>query len=183
MKSSLNPDQDYPEHAAKAYNSRVVTSYLAHVSGVWAAATQAPEDCLVATCMFALASWFDHVEQAGRYLSQHEATQIHALGLLFLRTYKRLGGAAIRAGKLRWPIRPKFHAFQHLNIDMLNERYNCRFYHSFCDESMVGVMKRLARTCNVFTLERSTLRKYLLRCAFKHLINTMSVNLALTHTC
>ena len=63
---------------------------------------------------------------------------MNLLGLGLLQATLKL---AVWHPKLHWPLKPKHHAFQELNQQMLHKWYNPRFYHTFQDEDTMGAVK------------------------------------------
>ncbi len=142
----------------KAYNTRVVVAWCATVCHVAAQAAGATSRhaLLRSACLHFLAEFFLNMEIFPRFL---EVAQAKTLALMLDSTVKacaELGEEAAQQGQLAWHILPKFHQMSHLSELIKSELYNPRFYHTFTDESVMGLLKRRrpnSCSCAVFAFE------------------------------
>ena len=156
-----------PELLGKAYNSRVLLAFLAMC--MRALAGQQEDDLeasLAARVAELMAAWHHFLEVAPRYMSLEEASRLDDTSLRFVLEYKRLAVWTYVRDVRRWKLIPKLHAWRHLNKEMHQSLYNCRFFHAFLDEDAMGSAKRLAKMVHPNLLELRVLSRSLLR--YKH---------------
>ena len=150
----------YPELLGKAYNSRVLLAFLAMC--MRALAGQGENDlevCLAGRVAELMAAWHHFLEMAPRYMSLEEANRLDDTSLRFVQEYKRLAVWAYLGDVRRWKLIPKLHAWRHLNKEMRQSLYNCRFFHAFLDEDAMGSAKRLAKMVHPNLLELRVLSR------------------------
>ena len=155
-----------PELTLKAYHSRVFLAFLA-VTCETAVASQ-PDDTELLLCLgatSALAQWHLYLERCPRYLTEEQTSEMMRLSLKFLTVYKTLAIRHALARSLRFPMKPKLHSFQELNLQMMRERYNVRYLHTYRDEDMIGQTKAIVRAVHKDLLELRTLCRLSLRLA------------------
>ncbi|CAE7338863.1 unnamed protein product [Symbiodinium sp. CCMP2592] len=153
------------ELAAKAYNVRVVTSWLAdtvtelvHQEGY-----DTEELLLLAQCMHFLSELMNNLEIAPRYLQDNHIQAISYAADASLAAYLGLAAQCASIGLPYFPIRPKLHAVQEMVFFAAKERgYNFRHYHTFLAEDMNGRLVGIASRVHSRALERSTLQRYYL---------------------
>ena len=160
---------DYPELRLKAWCSRVLTSFCSVVLQDLCAQMRGegrhvpgPLALAAASCQ-RLSQWMLLIEQCPRYLTVEQAENLQRIGWEFLDVYQVLAGEMIRAGILRYPVKPKHHVFQEMNRAIGQELYNPRMYHTYLDEDCIGSTKGLARACHRSLLELRVLMRSLLR--------------------
>ena len=144
----------------------MVTSWLAHETGVAAASKNTQRLHLAAAALFHLHDWYCKLETAGRYLSNtaacrklslslfflgglgflepcgtQEAQAIQDTGLKHLDTYVKLARLAIRDRRLAWQLRPKHHVFHHILLDTKKYLQNPRKTHCFRGEAAMQLAK------------------------------------------
>ena len=155
-----------PELTLKAYHSRIFLAFLAVT--LEDALRSRPDDTELMLCLgvtTALAQWHLYLEKCPRYLTESQSSEIMRLSVKFLKAYKTLAIRHALAGDLLYPMKPKLHAFQELNIQMSRERYNARFLHAFRDEDAIGQTKAIVRCVHKDLLELRTLCRLSLRLA------------------
>ncbi|CAE7244961.1 unnamed protein product [Symbiodinium microadriaticum] len=147
------------ELAAKAYNARVVTSWLADtlIELVHQEGYDTEELVLLAQCMHYQSDLMNNVELAPRYLESNHIQAISYAADASLAAYLGLAAQCARAGV------PYFQAVQEMVFFAATERgYNFRYYHTFLAEDMNGRLVGIASRVHSRALERSTLQRYYL---------------------
>ncbi|CAL1172308.1 unnamed protein product [Cladocopium goreaui] len=106
-----------------------------------------------------ISRYFGLSEQASRFLTQSEADDIERAGKAYLLAYRQLNHMSIRSRKLAWVLVPKWHVMSHvLKHDVQARRCNPRFYHTFCDEDGMMVLKKWARRADPKHRENGIMR-------------------------
>ncbi len=164
--------EGFPCLTIKAWNGRLFLIFLdvclsAQIDVLKQASQQPSMELLHASVVTrSLCAWFDKVERCGRYLDPQDADEIMNIGNTFLMTYQGLAWASVIEKTGRWKFLPKLHVFCHLCEDMWLSQFNCRFFHCFRDEDLMGLCKRLAVRCHKGPLfEYRVLTRWLLRLA------------------
>lgn len=154
---------DYAELVAKAWNSRLVSSFLA--LEVQQVPLESEEDHLHATLAWALAESYHLCEGHGRYLSESVASKYLETVSLAANCYRELSARYLQQGVLRLPMRPKLHLWMELSILVAQDRYNPRHYHCFGDEDFLRTVLRAARACARAVMPAAVVRRFSLRLA------------------
>ena len=97
------------------------------------------------------------------FLDEPQAKEAFACGIKFLANYIRAAEQSAAAGTLRYFVRPKFHALQHLVLHCL--RASCRSSHldsTWLDEDFIGKMMRRLKGLHPRTSSLRVLQRYLL---------------------
>ena len=127
----------------KAAQAPPLVGWLSELASDFAAVSNDPHAGVVAGCLWGMATYFDVLKSGGRFLTNDECHRLDEAGHAFLYLYSELTRASHDA---LWRITPKFHQFQHLVLDALEDKCNPRFFTCFGDEDMVGKMLTLSRT-------------------------------------
>jgi hypothetical protein len=69
-------------------------------------------------------------------------------GNIFLQCYSRLASDAIAQGRCAYKLRPKFHEFGHLLVDVLRTGSNPKQRDLFDAEDYIGKIKRVGASCH-----------------------------------
>lgn len=109
------------------------------------------------------AEWQRLCESYGRYLTVSQAQSLHDMGKCALSFYNGAAWEAAGQNKLAWQIIPKAHVHHHMQIDLLREKYNPRFFHNFQGEDMMKSLKQLVITALGTGMERRVLKRAILR--------------------
>ncbi|CAL1132282.1 unnamed protein product [Cladocopium goreaui] len=105
---------------AKAYNGRVILSWLNHtLLGVLAQRPDHQILHLTSAAVNSMTNIFSISESHGRFLPESAAQELHDNGVRFVDLYKVLCVEHIRMNKNRWLMRPKIHVLLHLSKDVL----------------------------------------------------------------
>jgi hypothetical protein len=78
-----------------------------------------------------------------------------------LQEYSRLATISVSAGEASYKLRPKFHYFAHVVLELPFKRENPRRYDLFGAEDFIGKMKCLAKTCDRRTVMRRIADRYI----------------------
>ena len=145
-------NRDYPtlESQMKGAHSKMVFMFVAWlaVQIVESGTDTSPHAKLRATCAWALRDVIYVLDRHGRWLPQDAADQVYDHGNLFLTAYQRLAGIALSESKAWYKLRPKFHDFAHLLIDIKRCRENPKQRDLFDSEDFIGKIKKLAAACH-----------------------------------
>lgn len=157
---------EYPELLTKAWNSRIITAWLAD-EACQAQAREVgdgeEERCLVQAVTYWLAKAYSIMEGNPRNLSAEVADGLARCFEELLSVWTALSNLALEVSALGWPVRPKWHLIAHLADIVRADRVNPRHYHCFRDEDQVGTLIKVAASSHRSTVSISVLNKYLLR--------------------
>lgn len=117
----------YPELDAKAYNSRVITAYLAEMCAVACLTDHSEYALLRSGCCWGLATLYDLVERAPLQMSPQQAVAAERAGMISIQCYARLAQASLQIRRARWALKPKVHKLHHLLRQMARDRPTPRF--------------------------------------------------------
>lgn len=154
---------EYAELLAKAWNSRLVSNWLA--SEMQRAPLVTEDDHLTATLVWAVNEAFHVGEAHGRFLTRGAADHYKATVDLALRVYRELSFRCLRRRVLRYPMRPKLHLWAELASTVQEDLCNPRHYHCFADEDFLRTVLRTARATPRANMAAATVRRYLVRLA------------------
>ena len=88
---------------------------------------------------------------------------MYNVGIQALQFYNASAWEAVGQNLLRWQVLPKGHAHHHLQIDLLRERYNPRFFHNFQGEDLMKSLKKLIHLASGPGMETRVLQRAILR--------------------
>jgi hypothetical protein len=155
---------EHPELKTKAWNSRLVSGFLAHEicveknlsanGGRWPT---------IAALAWALAEFYQVMEAEGRFMSAEGSARFVRAGEAMLQLYHGLAKDASAKGQLMYGLRPKMHLLSHLCIQVAHDKLNPRFFHCFKDEDMIGRTVKVASKCHRVTISQRMLQRYMLR--------------------
>lgn len=155
--------KEFPELLTKAWNSRLVSAWLAEELGHWVTNHHSDSASLIATLGGSLASAYWLMENNPRMLAEHLAQELADSLDNVLLCWSALAKTALQQERLAWPIRPKWHFMSHLAEVIRSDKENPRFYHCYRDEDAIGTVIKVAATCHRSTVSGAVLSKYLLR--------------------
>ena len=107
-------------------------------------------------------------DQALDWLTESEANEQYAAGMLYIRTYLHLAQIAHDKGEFYFKIRPKLHYTEHLFEEVLVTRENPVCHHTFQDEDFMGKVKRIARVTHRKTMCKRSLQRYLIKLGVRY---------------
>lgn len=117
---------EYVELQGKAWNSRLITSWLAVEMAQIEAADE--ETQLITSLQFLLSESSRFLEVRGRYLLPEEGAQYNSLVTDALLIYRELARRNYLRGRLWHPLRPKLHAWAEIGRVCQADLINPRFY-------------------------------------------------------
>ena len=176
----------YPELKAKGYDCAVITSWLARQ--LEASPCHNPDLATVSwiKCFFSLwhvfvfpvslgelflfchqAIWaIDRVlrllQGAGMFLQEQEQLEKEVLGELFIKTYVKLAGDALRNGDRLFRVRPKLHMMHHLVIQRRSSMPNPAHWSTWVDEDMIKKIMRIKKGTHKRNACEHSLKRYLM---------------------
>ena len=126
----------FPQNLGKAWANRIGLAWAAH----FLKDTVQPELKHHAVLCWAITEYAWTLEQAGMWLTEAEASRAATCGSLFLETHVFLARAALLAGRPRFKVRPRLHAFACETIAKMQagSRLNPKFTATWSDESYIG---------------------------------------------
>lgn len=101
-------------------------------------------------------------ELNGRYLRKSVAQRMSVFCDRSMSAYIELANNALAKGELRWPSRPKFHAWQEICQSQMDDRLNHRFSAGWQVEDFVGRLVDALCTTQTRGLEESGLVQWYL---------------------
>ena len=93
-------------------------------------------------------------------LSDAAKDELALLGKRLAGIYTALATSAKEAGVKMWKLMPKLHLFLHLCEWQAQSHGNPRFFWTYADEDLAGIMADVAASCHTLTVETSALFKW-----------------------
>ncbi len=151
----------FVELQSKAWNSRLVTAWLASV----ASQMDVPDDFgrLVVSLQMMLDESLHFCEERGLLLTPADAQRFCGLVEAAVTVYRDLAWRCLQRNLFWYPLRPKVHAWLELGRAVWRDKINPRYYHCFADESHLRLLTRCAKGCPRVNMSGAVLRRYLLR--------------------
>ena len=87
-------------------------------------------------------------DEQPRWMPRPFADRAYLVGFNFLRCYQQLAAEAVACNRCAYKLRPKFHGFAHLLMEVRETRENPKGRDAFDAEDYVGKVKRLASQCH-----------------------------------
>jgi hypothetical protein len=112
----------------------------------------------MATCNWGMATYCKIISVKRYFLTADELTLMHEAMDAFLYMYSELGRD--QAGTEYWHITPKFHMFQHIVLDAMNDKVNPGRFQCFVNEDMVGKGLSMAMACHSQTVGTTAAERY-----------------------
>lgn len=154
-----------PMYVCKAAKTNVLVAWLAELTESFAERCPVElknEAVQVAGCTWGLAMYFHILKSAGPRLNDDEAHTLRLCSQTFLCLYSALARNTHPQNVNCWHHVPKFHQYDHLVLDAIEERVNPRTFHCFGGEDQVGKLIKMAGTAHPFTVATTTVKRYLL---------------------
>ena len=117
-----------PDLDVKAYNSRVITAWLAECFAAFQPVVPDRSHDQMPAAIWRLASLYQNVEESPRYLSQDQAERIYRSGMIAIQSYSALNVASVANRRVRWIVRPKIHKTHPMLRDLRRTRLTLRFW-------------------------------------------------------
>eukprot|EP00933_Yihiella_yeosuensis_P044612 TRINITY_DN39885_c0_g1_i1.p1 TRINITY_DN39885_c0_g1~~TRINITY_DN39885_c0_g1_i1.p1 ORF type:complete len:177 (+),score=9.71 TRINITY_DN39885_c0_g1_i1:28-531(+) len=115
---------------------------------------------LASHCVYSFVQFQAMLEACPLYLTRNQADTLYNIAGVALESYKRNALMSIHKRRMLFPMRPKFHAFDHFRRDMCQELYSIRAYHCYSGEGLLKYVKKLCRNLHRFTMESRFLARY-----------------------
>lgn len=150
-----------PSLPAKAAQTRGMVRWSLHLAEKFN--SHSTRDELRYGACWGMVRYYDIIYGCGFILSENEIEQLKTAGLTFLQCYGELRRLALQDRLALWSCIPKMHQFQHLLEEFVPTTHlNPRFLCCYRDESMIGIVKRIAKHSQVASCSSRTLERLLL---------------------
>ena len=113
----------------------------------------------LAACQL-LVRFYQIIDSESMYLSAAAKDEIAKVGRNLSILYAALATDAAQAMNKMWKIIPKLHLFAHLCEWQAGEVGNPRFFWTYADEDLVGLLIEVAESCHPSTMAISALFKW-----------------------
>ena len=157
-------ESGYPKLKAKGAQTRHLMPYALDVAKRFARIAPDPfhiHDALIIGVCTLCSQLYDLMMSSGRFFSEAVKKRIVAIGNQMPVMYMRLYREAFDTGVKAWKMTPKLHLVQELLLYQCLEWGNPLYYWCYADESLVGDMIEIARSCHMSTLTVTALVKWL----------------------
>ena len=108
----------------------------------------------------------DHVlrllQGAGMFLQEQEQLEKEVLGEIFIKTYVKLAGDALRNGDRLFRVRPKLHLLHHLMIQRRSSLPNPSHWSTWVDEDMIKKIMTIKKGTHKRTACEHSLKRCLM---------------------
>ena len=108
-----------------------------------------------------LVACYDILESESQFLSAAAKHKLPRIGQKLAECYGCLARIAFDRGEKLWKLSPKLHLMEHLLEYQCIQAGNPRWYWTYADEDLVGLMIDIAEGCHANTLAYSVLFKLL----------------------
>ena len=108
-----------------------------------------------------LVQFYDILESESQFMSPENKATLPKLGQRLVGLYTGLATAAKERGEKMWKLQPKLHLFLHLCEWQAIAQGNPRYYWTYPDEDLAGMMAEVASSCHPRTMATSALFKWL----------------------
>jgi hypothetical protein len=149
----------YPKLKGKAAALRhlarfALTIVIEHHNGT-------PHDNLVQGVIQLLIEFYNIIESSSQFLSEKAKENLPRIGMKLAQLYGELAQLAYSDEERLWKLSPKLHLLEHL-LEVQAILYgNPRWYWTYADEDLVGLMIDIAEGCHPLTMPVSVLFKWL----------------------
>ena len=156
-------ESGYPKLKAKGAQTRQLMPYALSLAQRYQRFDPvfATHDLLIVGVCTLLCELYTLMMSSGRFFTEAVKVKIVAIGNQMPVMYQRLYAEAFRAGIKAWKMTPKLHLVQELLLYQCLEWGNPLYYWCYGDESLVGDMIEIARSCHMSTLTVTALVKWL----------------------
>ena len=147
----------WPKLKAKAAHVRHLSRYALDLVLRFGKA----EHTLVLAVVQLLVRFYDILDNGSMFLEPAMANEVSSIGVSLCKVYSELSARAVANAEKMWKMAPKFHIFCHLCEWQAREFGNPRYYWTYADEDLVGLMIDIAETCHPKTIAVNALFKWL----------------------
>jgi len=154
---------DYPELGSKAWNTRIVISWLAaEACGANdAAATEHTRQ--VAVVLHAMHRMFQAMESSGRFFEPAAEREFCDASAACIGAYMHLAAESLQNAALRWPMRPKMHGVEHIVEEVRLSHRNPKYMACMLDEDFVGLVLNRTKKGHRRTLATASMIRYCIK--------------------
>jgi hypothetical protein len=153
----IRPTGQWPKLKAKAAACRHMARFA-----LWIVETYGTlDDGLILHVIGLLVSFYDILESESQFLSESAKATLPKIGQRLAHAYGQLAKRALDAGQRLWKLSPKLHLAEHLLETQALSSGNPRWYWTYPDEDLVGLMIDIAEGCHANTMPFSVLFKWL----------------------
>jgi len=147
----------WPKLKGKAAATRHLAAYALHLVKTFGR----DEDRSVLAVCTLLCEFYSILNNESMFLSEVARRRLPEVGRQLAVLYSQLAESAARAGERMWKMHPKLHLFVHLCEWQSLEWGNPRYYWTYADEDLVGLLTEVGASCHPTTLACSALFKWL----------------------
>ena len=149
----------WPKLKAKAAQTRHLSKYAFHL--ICTFGTTSDYDRKVTAVCQLLVRFYEMLDNEAKFLGAAAREEISKLGFRMGVLYSDLGKQAQVAKEKMWKLSPKLHIFVHMCEWQAVEWGNPRFWWTYADEDLVGIMIEIAESVHPSTMAISCLFKWL----------------------
>ena len=156
----LRPDGKYPKLKAKAACTRHLAAFALHLITLYHDGST-DDDLAKAVCTL-LVRFYEILDSQSQFLDPFVRDEIPVLGQKMAQMYATLARRAFDRNVRLWKMHPKLHMWEHLTEEQAIEFGNPRYWWTYADEDLVGLMTEVAVSVHPKTLACNVLYKWLL---------------------
>ena len=119
------------------------------------------DDRLMLAVIQLLCKFYDMLDQGSHFFNEEFRREMPKLGGRLAYLYQQLSARAYGQGLKLWKMSPKLHLFVHLCEIQCVMYGNPRYYWTYADEDLVGMMVEIAETCHPATMAFTVLFKWM----------------------
>ena len=147
----------WPKLKAKAAATRQLAPYALLLMQTFGG----PEDRPILALCQLLNRFYELISHQSMFLSDDAKAEVSRLGPRLAMIYASLAEQAATGRVKMWKVNPKLHLFDHLCSWQAVEVGNPRFYWTYSDEDLVGLLIEVAESCHPVTMAASALFKWM----------------------
>lgn len=155
----IRTSKGWPKLKGKAAQTRHLARYALHLMRTFGGRTD--HDKRVLGVVQLLVRFYEICDAESMFLRPGVAAELKKLGFRMGVLYSSLAADAAAQSEKMWKMMPKMHLFVHLCEWQAEECGNPRFYWTYPDEDLVGIMVEIAESCHPRTLAMNCLFKWL----------------------
>ena len=137
-----------------------MAEYAQYLAETFGSATKKKDRQILALCQL-LNKCYGYLVSESQFLGPVAKAELPGLGQQFVGIYTALATEAKREGVKMWKLVPKFHLFLHLCEWQAITHGNPRYFWTYPDEDLAGIMADVAKSCHPTTMATSALFKWL----------------------
>ena len=161
LRLSLKTLHDWAELKTKAMSCIHVVMWLAEATSRIAVSSGAHDDQIRCCMMWGFAQFFYILMNEGMILDDGALERLRKARNAMLKGYHKLSTQCAYANEALYPIRPKFHALDHIERETQRTRLNPAYDWAFADEDQMGIMTRIIAKCHGSTHTQRALERWL----------------------